>query len=146
MNVPNFCPECGKELISPNAEICPNCGVRIKKNPEKSPGIAALCSLIFTGLGQVYNGDVGRGFLILVGSVIGSLFFFIPGVIVAIYGIYDAYVTAKRMNAGEIPYKETNALHMILFVVLWFFGIIISFVMLAVISAFVFGMAGTTSY
>ena len=138
--MPNFCPECGNELISRNAEICPNCGVRLRGS-EKSPGIAALCSFIFTGLGQVYNGDVGRGFLILLGTIVGSLFFVIPGLAVFVYGIYDAHATAKRMNAGEIPYREANALHMVLFVVLWFIGIAALFVM-AAIAAFTFGVAG----
>ena len=139
--MPNFCPECGNELISKNAEICPNCGVRLRGS-EKSPGIAALCSFIFPGLGQVYNGDVGRGFLILLGTIVGSLFFVIPGLAVFIYGIYDAHATAKRMNAGEIPYREANALHMVLFVVLWFIGIAALLVMSAIIAAFVFGVAG----
>lgn len=143
--MPKFCPECGKELISPDAEICPNCGVRIKKNPEKSPLLAALCSFIFAGLGQVYNGDVTRGVLIFLGTVIGSLFFVIPGLIVWLYGIYDAYVTAKRMNAGEIPYRETNALHMVLFVLIWIVGIIVFVVLAAVVAAFVFGMTGAMS-
>ena len=138
--MPNFCPECGNELISKNAEICPNCGVRLRGS-EKSPGIAALCSFIFTGLGQVYNGDVGRGFLILLGTIVGSLFFVIPGLAVFIYGIYDAHATAKRMNTGEIPYREANALHMVLFVVLWFIGIAALFVM-AIIAALTFGVAG----
>lgn len=101
VELPNFCPECGNELISKNAEICPRCGVRLKTNPEKSPVIAALCSIIFTGLGQVYNGYIGRGFVILLGTFIGSLLFVIPGLLVAIYGIYDAYKTAKRMNARD---------------------------------------------
>jgi len=139
--VPNFCPECGNELISKNAEICPNCGVRLRGGSGKSPGIAALCSFIFPGLGQVYNGDVGRGFLILLGTIVGSLFFLIPGLAVFIYGIYDAYATAKRMNTGEIPYREANALHMVLFVVLWFIGIAALFVM-AAIAALTFGVAG----
>jgi len=138
--VPNFCPECGNELISKNAEICPNCGVRLRGS-GKSPGIAALCSFIFPGLGQVYNGDVGRGFLILLGTIVGLIFFVIPGLAVFIYGIYDAYATAKRMNAGEIPYREANALHMVLFVVLWFVGIAALFVM-AAIAALTFGVAG----
>jgi TM2 domain-containing membrane protein YozV len=137
----NFCPECGNELISTKAEICPKCGVRLKTNPEKSPIIAALCSLIFTGLGQVYNGNIGRGFIILVGTVIGTLFFVIPGLIVALYGIYDAYATAKRMNAGEIPYKETSALHMVLFVVLWVFGVAVLVVLAVIVAAFTYGTA-----
>jgi TM2 domain-containing membrane protein YozV len=141
-----FCPECGKELISPDAEICPNCGVRIKKNPEKSPLLAALCSFVFAGLGQVYNGDVTRGFLVLIGTVVGTLFFIIPGFIVWLYGVYDAYVTAEKMNKGEIPYRETNTLHMILFVVIWFIGIAFFVFLAAVVAAFVFGISGATYY
>lgn len=137
--MPNFCPECGGELISKNAEICPRCGVRLKTNPEKSPFIAALCSFIFVGLGQAYNGYIGRGFVILLGTFIGSLLFVIPGLIVAIYGIYDAYVTAKRMNAGEIPYRATNVLHMILFVFFWFFGVAALFFLAAIMVALAFG-------
>ncbi|MDK2890176.1 MAG: hypothetical protein PWR21_808 [Methanoculleus sp.] len=139
VELPNFCPECGNELISKNAEICPRCGVRLKTNPEKSPVIAALCSIIFTGLGQVYNGYIGRGCVILIGTFIGSLLFVIPGLIVAIYGIYDAYKTAKRMNAGEIPYRATNVLHMILFVVLWVFGVAALFFLAAIVAALVSG-------
>ncbi len=138
---PYFCPESGNELISKNAEICPNCGVRLRGGSGKSPGIAALCSFLFPGLGQVYNGDVGRGFLILLGTIVGSLYFLIPGLAVFNYGIYDAYATAKRMNAGEIPSREATALHMVLFVVLWFVGIAALFLM-AAIAAFTFGVAG----
>lgn len=144
--MPKFCPECGKELISPDAEICPNCGVRIKKNPEKSPLLAALCSFIFAGLGQVYNGDVTRGVLIFLGTVIGSLFFIIPGCIVWLYGIYDAYVTAEKMNRGEIPYRETNALHMVLFVLIWIVGIIVFVVLAVFLAAFVFSVSGASYY
>jgi len=140
MELPNFCPECGNQLISPKAEICPNCGVRLKTNPEKSPVIAALCSFAFTGLGQVYNGDAGRGVLILLGTYLGLLVLIIPGLAVFIYGIYDAYKTAKRMNASEIPYRETNVLHMVLFVILWFFGVIAFFVMAAIVAAFAFAV------
>lgn len=133
--MPNFCPECGNELISPKAELCPNCGVRLKPDSEKSPGIAALCSFLFAGLGQVYNGNFGRGALILLGTAVGYLFFIIPGLAVYIYGIYDAYRTATRMNAGEVPYQETNVLHMVLFVVFWFIAIAAFLVLLAVLMA-----------
>ena len=140
----NFCPECGNKLISPNAEICPGCGVRLRGSTEKSPGLAALCSLLFTGMGQVYNGDVGRGFLFLAGTVIGGAFFIVPGLVVAIYGIYDAYATAKRMNAGEIPYRETSALHMVLFLFVWGIGVvaflILAMLVFAIASAVLFSL------
>ena len=135
VKLPNFCPECGNELISPKAELCPECGVRLKPDSEKSPGIAALCSFLFTGLGQVYNGNFGRGVLILLGTAVGYLFFIIPGLAVYVYGIYDAYRTATRMNAGEVPYQETNVLHMVLFVVFWFIAIAAFLVLLAVLMA-----------
>jgi TM2 domain-containing membrane protein YozV len=151
-----FCPTCGSSLQYENAEICPKCGVRIKApdlswsggphqvKGQKSPGIAAILSLILTGLGQVYNGDFTRGALFLIGTFVGMLFFIIPGVIVWIYQIYDAYSTAKKMNAGEIPFKEVNATHMILYILLSIVAIIIfTIILAAVMAAFVFVTAGS---
>ncbi len=65
-----FCPSCGKELQFENAEICPNCGVRISSPPLpqseiKSPGIAAIASFVVPGLGQIYCGQIGRGIMII---------------------------------------------------------------------------------
>lgn len=54
-----YCKECGNE-IADKAEVCPVCGIRIKN--EKSPSTAAFLSLIWTGLGQVYNGQVAKGY------------------------------------------------------------------------------------
>jgi archaellin len=127
--MPNFCPTCGKPLQFENAEICPNCGVRIQGQPaplkgEKSPGIAALLS-IFPGLGQVYNGDLKRGTIFLIGTLLGFLFLFIPGIIIWVYQIYDAYSTAKKMNAGEIPFKEANTTEIIYYFILLMVAIII---------------------
>ena len=83
--------------------------------------------------------------IFLIGTSVGALIFLIPGVIVWVYQIYNAYSVAKKMNAGEIPFKETSAVHIILyFVLLAVVSIIFIIIMAAVIAAFVFGMAGST--
>jgi len=64
----------------------------------KSPGLAlALAlSLILCGAGQMYCGRVGRGFLMLFGSLF--LWVVMLGWIIWIWSIIDAYSTAKKMN------------------------------------------------
>lgn len=150
----NFCPNCGAELKYPDAEICPSCGVRIKnstssksKVPEaKDPLIAVLCSFFIPGLGQIYNGEDKKGVALLFGTLIGALIFLIPGIIVWIYGMYDAYNTSEKMNSGEIPYRPTNTTTMILFAIFGFIMMIVFLIIGAVImAAFIFGMAGSTT-
>ena len=71
----------------------------------KNPGIAAVLSFFWTGVGQIYNGQIKKG-LILIGVQIlnALLMFLIIGLItypvVWIWGIFDAYKKAERINAG----------------------------------------------
>jgi hypothetical protein len=55
----------------------------------KNPGIAMLLSVIFPGGGQFYNGHAGKGILILL-----TFWLVIPW----IWGIFDAYSSANRIN------------------------------------------------
>lgn len=111
-----FCTSCG-ETIKAEAEICPECGVRQKDSEGtagtqpnqqiKNPGIAAVASFFFTGLGQIYNGQIGKGIALIVVQVINiALMFVLVGFLtytaVWIYGIYDAYQVATRINKGDI--------------------------------------------
>lgn len=69
----------------------------------RNPGIAAVLSFFWTGVGQIYNGQIVKGIiLILVQLVNAALMFvligFITYPIVWIWGMYDAYKTAERMN------------------------------------------------
>ena len=98
---------------------------------EKNPVLAAIASFLFSGLGQVYNGNFGKGLLIFFGTLIGSMIFLIPGLIVLIYGIYDAYTTAKKMNEGQVPFVPYQTTHIIAFVVIGFVVMIIYFLVLA---------------
>jgi TM2 domain-containing membrane protein YozV len=63
---------------------------------NKSPGVALLLSLLICGVGQMYNGQVGKGILMLVGCIF--LWFIFLGWIIWIWSMIDAYQTAKRMN------------------------------------------------
>lgn len=103
-----YCSSCG-EVIKKDAEICPECGVRQQGTPQqaKNPGLAAVASFFFSGLGQIYNGQLGKGLILIVVQAVNvALMFVLVGFltypIVWIYGIWDAYKTAEKINSGEI--------------------------------------------
>jgi TM2 domain-containing membrane protein YozV len=122
--LPEKCPECGAGLPDELAEKCPLCGALTAKE-EKSPGIAALLSFIFAGSGQIYNGEMVKGILLLLGTLIGVLIYVVPGVIIWIYGIYDAYATSKKMNEGTIPYRRPTLANILLYIAAWIVLVII---------------------
>jgi TM2 domain-containing membrane protein YozV len=87
---------------------CRNC---LKNNTQteriKNPGLAALLSFIWTGPGQIYNGQVGKGFGLMILDIVNFFLIFIgigiiTGLIIRIYSVFDAYTTAKRINEGEL--------------------------------------------
>jgi len=109
-----YCANCG-EQIDKEAEICPECGVRQPGTPtyqqtafqEKNPGVAAVLSALWVGFGQIYNGEIVKGIILIVFYVISVLLIFVfIGIITTpilwIFGIYDAYNTAKKINTGEV--------------------------------------------
>lgn len=71
----------------------------------KNPGLAAVLSFFFAGLGQIYNGQIGKGFGLMAAAVVCGVlctviigFFLLP--FVWGFGIYDAYKTAEKINQG----------------------------------------------
>ena len=94
---------------------------------KKNPVIAMIASVFFAGLGQIYNGQNLKGFAILFGTIFGVALLIIPGLVIWVFGIYDAYITAKRMFYGKIPYEPVN----ILFVILYFVILVTILVILA---------------
>lgn len=69
----------------------------------KNPGVAAVLSFLICGLGQIYNGQIGKGIGFFIAAGVSGLlctvvigFILLP--IVWIYNIYDAYKTADRLN------------------------------------------------
>ncbi len=74
---------------------------------RKNEGLAAVLSVLWTGLGQIYNGQIAKGLVFMVlGIVFAITIIFLIGIILYpvfwIYNIYDAYNTAKQINAGTV--------------------------------------------
>lgn len=63
---------------------------------NKSAGVALILSLLICGLGQFYNGQIGKGILMFVLTI--ALWFVFLGWIIMIWSAVDAYKTAKAMN------------------------------------------------
>ncbi|CAM4236433.1 MULTISPECIES: hypothetical protein [Jeotgalicoccus] len=69
----------------------------------KNSGIAAVLSFFITGLGQIYNGQIFKGILLIIIQAINGLLMylligFITFPIVWLYGVINAYRHAERMN------------------------------------------------
>ena len=98
-----ICADCGNKFDSRN-EICPNCGTKaIKKNPI----VALALSLVFPGLGQFYNDQNHKGLVLIIAYIVSwILSLILIGVmlliLIWIYGMYDAFTSAKAINDGEI--------------------------------------------
>jgi len=69
----------------------------------KNPSVATILSFFFMGLGQIYNGQIGKGVLFIVFYGISILLMFIiigfiTTPILWIWGMIDANNSAKRIN------------------------------------------------
>ena len=68
----------------------------LEPGANKSAGLALFLSFIFVGMGQIYNGEVGKGILMFVGCVL--LWAVMLGWIINIWSMVDAYSTAKSLR------------------------------------------------
>jgi TM2 domain-containing membrane protein YozV len=85
---------------------------------SKNPGLAALLSFFYTGLGQIYNGQIGKGIIFAVVQAMNiAMMFFVIGFITTpifwICGMVDAYKVANRVNqpptqSSNSPFSTTN--------------------------------------
>jgi TM2 domain-containing membrane protein YozV len=115
-----FCKECNEPLYNPtdnkkDKEI--NRKDQIQENNQgktssidnqppkfyKNPSVSTILSFFFMGLGQIYNGQIGKGilFIILYGiSVVlmSVIIGFITTPILWIWGMVDANNSAKKIN------------------------------------------------
>jgi TM2 domain-containing membrane protein YozV len=145
--MPGTCPHCGKISCEEAPRFCSGCGARMDgtipagfpgyaalPRPQKNTTIAGFCSSFLPGLGQVYNGETGKGFALFFLTLIGLFVFLVPGLIVWLYALYDAYAVAGKMNSGEIEFRETSTMHMVIFIVV---AVIVIVVVVLIIIAMV---------
>ena len=69
----------------------------------RSPVLAAILSLILSGLGQIYNGQITKGVIFIVIQLINAalttiLVGWILMPIVGLWAMIDAYLVAKNNN------------------------------------------------
>ena len=75
-----------------------------RTSPAKNPGVAAVLSFFFSGLGQIYNGQILKGLLFMAVQVVNFVLSFVviglfTGFIVWVWAIIDAYTSAELLNA-----------------------------------------------
>lgn len=87
----------------------------------REPGVALLWSLLLVGGGQIYNGQIGKGLLMMVGEVFAASMMYrvetvydpywgyrseiktnniaiVATIVIPIWSMVDAYSTAKQIN------------------------------------------------
>ncbi len=69
----------------------------------RSPVLAAILSLILSGLGQIYNGQITKGVIFIVVQLINAaltavLIGWVLMPIVGLWAMIDAYLVVKRNN------------------------------------------------
>ena len=117
---------------------------------QRNPIIAAIASFFIPGLGQVYDGEgLLVGCMWLLGTLIGSAIFILPGILIWLYGIYNAYTVAEKMNSGLLPYKPVNTQNMIILVILAVVLFVICAIVLvifaAIMAAFIYDFSSTAT-
>lgn len=76
--------------------------------PDANPVVALLLTWLLFGLGHlIVNGQQRKWLFTLLASLVGTCACLLPGIVIAIFSIVDAYQTAERLQAGEtIPENE----------------------------------------
>lgn len=76
------------------------------EKPEHQPGMSLLLSLILCGTGQIYNGEVSKGIMMMVLCFL--LWFVLLGWVVHIWSIVDSVVVAERINRQSGDNSQTT--------------------------------------
>lgn len=69
----------------------------------KNPGLALVASFFVTGLGQLLNGQAGKGILMFALQIVNVILMFViigffTGFAVWVWSVADAYLSAQKWN------------------------------------------------
>ena len=103
------CKHCGRDQNRQSSARLERPAVSIQaptSRPLKNPGVAAVLSFFFAGLGQIYNGEIAKGVILLVAYFVSILMIlFVVGIITTpalwIFGMVDAHKRATIMNQQQ---------------------------------------------
>ena len=90
--------------------------------PDANPIVALLLTWFVFGIGHwVINGQQKKWLMTLVASIIGTILCCLPGMVIGILSIIDAFKTAQKLQAGkeideneysiELLYKIVKIIH-----------------------------------
>ncbi len=68
---------------------------------KQNPGVAAVLSFLFNGLGQIYNGQIAKGLVIMLISTITMAITLIGAVFVAHY-IWTTFIYPAELIIGAV--------------------------------------------
>jgi len=76
--------------------------------PDANPVVALLLTWFVFGLGHLLiNGQQRKWIYTLIATFVGSLLCGLPGIVMGVLSVVDAYMTAERLQKGEsIPENE----------------------------------------
>jgi hypothetical protein len=70
--------------------------------PDANPILAVLLTWFVFGTGHwLINGQQKKWIMVLVASIIGSILCCLPGIVIGVFSIIDAYQTAEKLKAGK---------------------------------------------
>ena len=70
-----------------------------EEKPGRHPGLAAILSFIFNGLGQLYNGQITKGLLIIFLSSLGLFFVILGGIFIAL-SLLNKVILPDQLSVG----------------------------------------------
>jgi TM2 domain-containing membrane protein YozV len=92
--------------FAPPAQFAAPPGGYTTGTTAKNPVLSLVLSLVLPGLGQIINGETGKGIALIVGWVVSFFLLFVligflTGLAVWAFAAYDAFQGAKKWNVAH---------------------------------------------